>query len=153
MAAQENQYPVRLSIDYPDRKLNRLSWFFRFITIIPIGIVLSTLSGFSFPYMWNNNSVNNHFDVSTFAITTGGTVFIPVLLLILFRQKYPKWMFDWNLAVYKFTYRIYAYGLLMRDEYPSTDEEQAVHFEMEWLCTKSLCHHTLPVFIGVPAIP
>ncbi|HJM53874.1 MAG TPA: DUF4389 domain-containing protein [Dehalococcoidia bacterium] len=63
---------------------------------------------------------------------TGGGVGIQViapLLMILFRQKYPKWLFDWNLALSRFNVRVLAYLLLVQDEYPSTDEEQSVHLD------------------------
>jgi hypothetical protein len=50
--------------------------------------------------------------------------------MILFRAKYPKWWFDWNLAFTRFSYRLSAYILLLRDEYPSTDEEQAIHLDL-----------------------
>lgn len=54
------------------------------------------------------------------------------LLLILFRQKYPRWWFDWNVAFLKFLNRVSVYLLLLRDEYPSTDEEQSVHLEIPY---------------------
>jgi len=107
-------YPANLSIDYPDRKLNRLTSFFRIFTVIPIAIVLGLMSG----------SGNEGW------AACGGILFLPLVLMILFRKKYPKWWFDWNLALTRFIYRVSAYLLLMRDEYPSTDEEQAVHLEL-----------------------
>jgi hypothetical protein len=107
-------YPASLSIDYPDRKLNRLTSFFRIFTVIPIAIVLGLMSG----------SGNEGW------AACGGILFLPLVLMILFRKKYPKWWFDWNLALTRFIYRVSAYLLLMRDEYPSTDEEQAVHLEL-----------------------
>lgn len=99
-----NNYPLRLDIEYPEN-LNRLSTFFRIFYSIPILIILSLLSGYLFP---------------------------TVLLMILFRQKYPRWWFDWNLAYAKFSTRVSAYLLLLRDEYPSSDEDQAVHIEIDY---------------------
>ena len=96
-------YPATLKIDYPDRNLNKLTSFFRIFTIIPIVIIIGLLNG-----------------VLTF----------PLVLMILFRKKYPKWWFDWNLALTSFNQRVSAYLLLLRDEYPSTDEEQAVHLNL-----------------------
>jgi len=107
-------YPATLVIDYPDRKLNRLTSFFRIFTVIPIAIVLGLMSG----------SGNEGW------AACGGILFLPLVLMILFRKKYPKWWFDWNLALTRFIYRVSAYLLLMRDEYPSTDEEQAVHLDL-----------------------
>ncbi len=62
----------------------------------------------------------------------GGILFLPVLLMILFRQKYPRWWYDWNLQLTRFLMRVTAYGQLLRDEYPSTDEEQAVHLDFPY---------------------
>jgi hypothetical protein len=28
----------------------------------------------------------------------GAAVFLPLVLMILFRRKYPRWWFDWNLS-------------------------------------------------------
>ena len=39
-------YPVQFSVDYPDRPLNRLTTAFRIFLVIPIAIVLSTISGY-----------------------------------------------------------------------------------------------------------
>jgi hypothetical protein len=39
------QYPVQFAVEYPDRPLNRLTSFFRIFVIIPIAIVLGTVSG------------------------------------------------------------------------------------------------------------
>jgi hypothetical protein len=38
-------YPLTLTIDYPDRPLNRLTTFFRIFTVIPIAIILALVSG------------------------------------------------------------------------------------------------------------
>ena len=63
-------------------------------------------------------------------MSISGTLFMALVLMILFRQKYPRWWFDWNLALTRFSYRFSAYFFLLRDEYPSTDEEQAVHLDL-----------------------
>lgn len=120
-----NSYPVKLKIDYPE-KLDKLSTFFRIFYAIPIVIVLSFLSEYLFP---------------------------AVLLMILFRQKYPRWWFDWNLAYYKFSMRISSYLLLLRDEYPSTDEEQAVHIEMNYPDVKKDLQRGMPLVKWFLAIP
>src|SRR5688572_9825484 len=44
-AQRDVDYPVQLDVEYPDRPLNRLTTFFRAFTIIPIAIVLGTVSG------------------------------------------------------------------------------------------------------------
>ena len=123
MAVQSQAYPVTYSVDYPDRKLNRLTSFFRIFVVIPIAIIIALLS---------SGNIELGKDPFHWSLATGGVVVLPLLLMILFRQKYPKWWFDWNLALSRFSYRVCSYMALLRDEYPSTDEEQAVHFNMEY---------------------
>ena len=130
MAQAEAAYPVQLSVDYPDRALNCLATLFRPFTVIPIAIV-------------------------AWAITAGagGTLAGAPLLMILFRKKYPKWWFDWNLALSRFNSRISAYMLLLRDEYPSTDEEQAVHLEIAYPDVERDLNRWLPLVKWLLAIP
>jgi hypothetical protein len=61
----------------------------------------------------------------------GAAMFVPVLAMLLLRGKYPTWWFEWNRAFAQFTSRVMVYLYLLRDEYPSTDEEQAVHFQID----------------------
>jgi len=151
-------YPVTLTIDYPDRSLNRLTTFFRIFTVIPIAIIAVLVSGGSF-----DPSTTNSW---TWLYAAGGTLFLPVLLMILFRQKYPRWWFDWNIALTKFSTRVGTYIGLLTDVYPSTDEEQAVHIEIpypdvpkdlnRWLPLVkwflAIPHYIILVFLGIAAI-
>jgi hypothetical protein len=110
---QQAMYPVQFSVDYPDRQLNRLATAFRIIVAIPILIVLGSVSGGT----WAGAS------------GAGGVLFMGPLLMILFRRKYPRWWFDWNLELQRFTNRVVIYLALMDDRYPATDQEQAVHLD------------------------
>ena len=110
-------FPVTLTIDYPEQPHNRLTTFFRPLLAIPIIVLLGMVLGSNGKTAW---------------IAAGGILFFPTLLLLLFRHKYPKWWFDWNLALTKFGFRVAAYLDLLRDEYPSTDEEQSVHIEIPY---------------------
>jgi hypothetical protein len=139
-------YPATLNIDYPDRKLNRLTSFFRIFMIIPIAIVISLLANADPD--WGEHSKQGWAMVSA-----GGLVFLPLVLMILFRQKYPKWWFDWNLALTRFCYRVSCYLLLLRDEYPSTDEEQAVHLELVYPDAKTQIGRGWPLIKWFLAIP
>jgi len=116
MTDNPNAFPAVLEIDYPDRELNRLTTFFRPITVIPIAIILAFISG-STAYERSAKVV----------VESGGIVFGATVLMLLFRQKYPRWWYDWNLAFTKFSTRVCAYLALLRDEYPSTDDDQGVH--------------------------
>ncbi|MFC1869990.1 DUF4389 domain-containing protein [Chloroflexota bacterium] len=137
-------YPAKLSIDYPDKDLNRMTTFFRIFTIIPIAIILILLSA--------ANSGGND-DGSSCRFAAGGLVVLPILLMLLFRQKYPRWWFDWNVALTKFSARVSAYFMLLRDEYPSTDEDQAVHIEIAYPDAKADLNRWLPLVKWLLAIP
>ena len=137
-------YPATLAIDYPDRPLNRLTTFFRIFTLIPIVIILALVSGsldLSSPSGW------------AWLYAAGGILFLPPLLMILFRQKYPRWWFDWNLALTKFGTRVIAYVDLLTDVYPSTDEEQAVHIEIPYPDVPKDLNRWLPLVKWFLAIP
>jgi hypothetical protein len=122
---QQMEYPVRFTVDYPDRPLDRLTSAFRIFTVIPIAIVLGTVSGGNgWDWDWNNSA-----STRSAAIGAGGLLFFGPLLLILFRRKYPRWWFDWNLELQRFGNRVGAYLALMDDRYPATDEHQSVHLD------------------------
>ena len=138
-------YPVTLTIDYPDRALNRLTTFFRIFTLIPIAIILALVSGGSLDPGTTNDW--------TWLYAAGGSLFLPILLMILFRQKYPKWWFDWNIALTKFGIRVATYIGLLTDVYPSTDEEQAVHLEIPYPDVPKDLSRGLPLVKWFLAIP
>ena len=138
-------YPATLSVDYPDRALNRLTSFFRIFAAIPIMIVFGLLVGPTYRSQPDNSRWMAQ------GIATG-LVILPTLLMILFRQKYPKWWYDWNMAFTRFNYRVEAYLFLLRDEYPSTDEEQAVHLDTPYPDAK-LLNRWMPLVKWFMAIP
>jgi hypothetical protein len=134
-------YPVRLEIDYPNRELDRLTTLLRPLTIIPIAIVLGLVSG---PTAHAGRDV---------ILESGGIVFAATALMLLFRRKYPRWWFDWNLALTRFGLRVAAYAALLRDEYPSTDQEQAVHVEMPYPDAEQELERWMPLVKWLLAIP
>ena len=143
------RYPVRLSIDYPDRQLNRLTTFFRIIVAIPIIIVLTAVSNAVWGGGWDKGR-----DYAEFSGATGGGIlFLAPLLMILFRRKYPRWWFDWNVNLFRFTNRVFAYLSLMDDRYPSTDEEQAVHIEIDYPDAQQDLNRWMPLVKWLLAIP
>jgi len=143
MAEPTTAYPMSLSIDYPDRKLNRLTTFFRPFMVIPIAIILALLSG----------STDAWAAPWSLLLSTVGFLFLPTVLMLLFRQKYPRWWFDWNIALTKFSTRVLAYLGLLRDEYPSTDEDQAVHIAIPYPDVKEDLNRWLPLVKWFLAIP
>jgi hypothetical protein len=141
----ELPYPLRFRVDYPDRPLNRLTTFFRPFAALPILIVLAAVSGASFTTS-NSNS-------STTAAAAGGLLVLPTLLMIVFRRKYPRWWFDWNRELLRFQNRVGAYFLLLEDRYPSTDEEQYVHLELDYPDAGRDLNRWLPLVKWLLAIP
>ena len=144
MVETSNGYPMSLSVDYPER-LNRLTTFFRIFTVIPIFIILILLSGGS-----DQGSGGSGW---SWQYSSAALVFVPLVLMLLFRKKYPRWWFDWNVALIKFGTRVEAYILLLRDEYPSTDEDQAVHIEIPYPNAKEDLKSGMPLVKWFLAIP
>ena len=138
-------YPVTLTIDYPDRSLNRLTTFFRIFTVIPIAIILALVGGGSL----DMSAMSGW----TWQYGAGGVLFLPTLLMILFRQKYPRWWFDWNVALTKLIARVYSYVTLLTDVYPSTDEDQAVHIDIPYPDVPKDLDRGLPLVKWFLAIP
>jgi Domain of unknown function (DUF4389) len=146
---QQMEYPVRFSVDYPDRPLDRLTTAFRIFTVIPIAIVLGTVSGGNgWDWDWNNSS-----STRTAAVGAGGLLFFGPLLLILFRQKYPRWWFDWNLELQRFGNRVGAYLALMDDRYPATDQHQSVHLDYPYPDVERDLNRWMPLVKWLLAIP
>ena len=139
-------YPARLDIDYPEAGLSRASTFFRIILVIPIAIVAGWVGG-SIASSWPGDATN------VAAALTASGLFGPTLLMLLFRRKYPRWWFDWNLELTRFSARVNAYVSLMRDEYPSTDEEQAVRLELDYPDASRDLNRWLPLVKWLLAIP
>jgi hypothetical protein len=139
-------YPVQFSVDYPDRTLNRLTTFFRIFVVIPIAIVLGAVSGQT--WQWSSGHTS-----SVVAAGAGGLLFFGPLLMILFRQKYPRWWFDWNLELQRFSTRLTAFVALMDDRYPSTTDHQSVHLEYDYPDAEHDLNRWLPLVKWFLAIP
>ena len=138
-------YPASLAIHYPDRPLNRLTTGLRMFTLVPIAIILALVNSGTIDF-----SGMNGWD---WQYAAGGILFLATLLMILFRQKYPRWWFDWNIALTKFAIRVVAYIDLLTDVYPSTDEEQAVHVEIPYPDVRRDLNRWLPLVKWFLAIP
>jgi hypothetical protein len=142
-----HEYPLQFSVDYPEEPRNRLTVAFRIFLIFPIMIVLGLIERTAFT--WSDSMETTR----TFTAATGGLLFLPPLVMILFRRKYPRWWFNWNLELMRFISRIVAYALLLRDEYPSTDEEQAVHLDIPYPDAARDLNRWFPLVKWLLAIP
>jgi len=141
-----DQYPVQFSVEYPDRDLDRLMTAFRIIVAIPILIVLGAIDGGWGSWGGGGNG-------EWVAAGGGGILFFPALLMIVFRQKYPRWWYDWNLELLRFENRVAVYVGLMDDRYPSTDERQSVSLEFPYPDAKQGLNRWLPLIKWFLAIP
>jgi hypothetical protein len=139
-------HPVRLSVEYPDRPLDRLTTAFRIFTVIPIAIVLGSIGGYE-----SNYSASG--DAPAIAIGGTGLLFLPPLLMIVFREKYPRWWYDWNLELLRFVNRVGTYLALMNDRYPSTDEQQWVRLDFPYPDPRRDLNRWLPLVKWLLAIP
>jgi hypothetical protein len=137
--------PARLSVDYPERELNRMTTLFRLFVALPILIVVGSVSGEA--WQWSSERGTET------AAAAGGLLFFGPLLMILFRQKYPRWWFDFNLQLTRFSTRVTSYLALMSDRYPSTDEEQWVHLDLDYPDVKRDLNRWLPLVKWLLALP
>ncbi|TMG20537.1 MAG: DUF4389 domain-containing protein [Chloroflexi bacterium] len=137
-----SNYPVQFDVDFPSRPLDRLSTAFRLLLAIPIVIVITMLTGETLRDDDNTNPI----------VIGGAAVFLPLVLMLVFRRKYPRWWFDWNLNLLRFSNRVTAYMALLDDRYPSTDEEQAVHLDFAYPDARQL-NRWLPLVKWLLAIP
>jgi Domain of unknown function (DUF4389) len=139
------RYPVQFSVVYPDRDLNRLTTAFRLIVAIPIFIVAASLGG-EYSGAWGDQGWG-------YAGGAGALLVFPPLLMILFREKYPRWWYDWNLQLMRFSNRVSVYVALMDDQYPSTDEEQSVKLDFPYPDVRNDLNRWLPLVKWLLAIP
>jgi len=153
-----NDYPefaARLNIDYPE-KLDRFTSFFRLIWIIPIAIVLGLISGAG---QTVNNTVfyNEAGEILKKTQETAGGLMSGLIvatgLMIIFRQVYPRWWFDFSRELARFGARVGAYICLLTDQYPSTVDEQSVHLEIDYPDVKKDLNRWLPLVKWFLAIP
>ena len=140
--------PARLESTF--RRLSSVKTLFRIILVIPIAVVAALLTGSLVGVETASESANN---VIEGLAVTGGVLFLATLLMLLFRRKYPRWWFDWNLELSRFTTRVVAYLGLLRDEYPSTDEQQAVHLDLDYPDAAQDLNRFLPIVKWILVIP
>lgn len=148
MATKSKSYPARLDIDYPG-KSNRLTALFRVVLALPVvGILLVLLATGGGSYM---NEAGERMGQDGGGIVAG--LFVATALMILFRQRYPRWWFDFNLELNRFATRVGAYLFLLTDQYPSTVEAQAVHLDVNYPDAKKDLNRWLPLIKWLLALP
>ena len=146
MSSSADPQAARLTIDYPDRDLDRVSTSLRLVYAIPVMIVLGVVAG----AVAGDTAGETGGRISAFG---GGMLVLPVLLMIVFRNKYPRWWFDFNLQLARFSTRVLSYLALMSDRYPSTDDEQSVHLDLDYPNVSEDLNRWLPLVKWLLAVP
>lgn len=144
---------LTLDVDYP-QQLSRWKALLRPLLAVPILVLVGLI-------VWPNDSVEltASWGIEPWTITVpnisyfGGLLVLPPLLMIIVRRKYPRWWFDWNVGLLKLQARVSAYLYLLRDEYPSTDEGQAVHVTVRYPDASRELKRWLPILKWLFAIP
>ena len=139
-------HPIDFDVDYPERQLDRVSTFLRPLFAIPILVVLAALGG---PALGAERNGGGLFFIGL----ASGLIVVPPLLTIVFREKYPRWWFDFNLAFLRFDNRVMSYLLLLRDEFPSTDEDQSVHLNVPYPDVHNDLNRWMPLVKWFLAMP
>lgn len=147
-------YPARLDIDYPGQ-LDRLSTFFRFFYLIPIVIVLGliTNSGGTNTTITVNEAGEVLERVQNSAGGIAAGLAAATALMIVFRQVYPRWWFDFARELTRFSARVGAYACLLTDRYPATVEEQSVYLEIDYPVVERDLNRWMPLVKWFLAIP
>jgi hypothetical protein len=145
LRSPDAHYPVRFAVDYPDRTLDRGSTAFRVVLALPVLVLLTAVSGEAWDW--------SRADGSGAIAGAGGLLFFGPLLMIVFRRKYPRWWFDWNLELQRFSNRVTAYLALLDDRYPSTTETQSVHLDYDYPDAASTLNRWLPLVKWLLAFP
>src|SRR5689334_4623179 len=139
MAKEQGNYPVNFDVKYPN-KLDRFTSFFRLLWSIPIIILLSALtsSGWSYAHEANKHVAQSGGDIMV-GLTTA------TALMIIFRERYPRWWYDFMLELNRFSARVGAYVFLLTDRYPSTVEKQSVTLDLVYPDVEKDLNRWLPL--------
>ena len=148
MATKTSVYPASLNVDYP-KKLDRLTTFFRVIWAIPVLAILILLTATGNENF--SNEAGKEMSQNGGGIVVG--LFAATVLMILFRQRYPRWWFDFALELNRFSMRVSAYLFLLTDLYPSTVEKQSVHLELTYPDVKQDLNKWMPLVKWLLAVP
>jgi hypothetical protein len=140
MVPESVPYVARLQVDYPEQ-LDRVTTLLRPFWVIPIGIILSLLTGIG------------RGSGGTAGGGIAGSLAVATALMIVVRQRYPRWWFDFAREMARFGARVGAYLVLLTDQYPSTVEEQAVHLELDYPDAARDLNRWLPLVKWLLALP
>lgn len=147
MTPQTAEYAARLAVDYPER-LDRLTTLFRIILALPIVLIAGLLSA-------STSKTVEQASGETVSATSSaiGAIVLATALMILFRQRYPRWWFDFLREMTRFHGRVLAYLALLTDRYPSTVDEQGVHLEIDYPDAERDLNRWMPLIKWLLVLP
>jgi hypothetical protein len=148
VGSESATYPARLQVDYPEEH-NRVTTLFRIVLVIPIAIVISVLTAGATQTVYTQSGKT----VSTTSTGIAAGLFLATVLMIVFRRRYPRWWFDFALELARFGTRVWAYLVLLTDQYPSTVEEQNVHLDLDYPDVERDLNRWMPLIKWLLAIP
>lgn len=146
--AETKKYPASFDVDYVADH-DRVTSFFRVLWSIPAIVILTLLSGSGSEQFINEAGKGTSANGSGIA----GGLFVATALMIAFRQRYPRWWFDFGLELNRFSSRVGAYLFLLTDRYPATEEKQAVHLDLKYPNVKQDLTWWMPFVKWFLAIP
>ena len=135
-------YPLTFDVAYPDRPLNRLTTALRLFMAVPILVVLTAIGGFTV--------ASTGADTTTVVASGSALLFLPPLLMVVFRGRYPRWWYEFNVELLRFQNRVGVYLALMDDRYPSAEEQQSVRLDVPY---PTGLNRLLPLVKWLLAIP
>lgn len=148
MSGDPTPYPARLTIDYPER-LDRVTTCVRPILAVPVVMLYAILTASSSTHVV---AETGRTATSSGLGATGGLA-VATALMIVVRERYPRWWFDFALALTRFAARIGSYLTLLTDRYPSTVDEQSVHLDIDYPEVTRDLNRWLPLVKWLLAIP
>ena len=152
-ARTDNDYRLNFDVEYPDH-LGRLSTAFRIVLAAPILALVAILAGADRFSGWSTSWGVEPWTVTVPDVSyAGGLLVLAPLLMIVTRRKYPRWWFDWNVGLLSLQSRVAAYLYLLRDEYPSTDDAQAVHLTVQYPDARQQLNRWMPLVKWLLAAP
>jgi hypothetical protein len=148
MVGEPDTYPARLNIDYPER-LDRVTTCFRLILIVPILMLFAILTASTSTHVVTETGRT----VRSSGVGITGGLAVATALMIVVRQRYPRWWFDFALELTRFAARIGAYLTLVTDRYPSTVDQQSIHLDVDYPEVTRDLNRWLPLVKWFLAIP
>ena len=148
MAILKETYPASFDVDYVENH-DRLTTLFRIVWCLPVLMLLAVLTSSG----GGDMAIEAGKDASNNSASIGFGLTAAIALMILFRQSYPRWWFDFALELNRFASRIGSYLFLLTDRYPSATEKQSVHVNFDYPNVRKDLNRWLPLVKWLLAIP